>query len=255
MHMERITVGVMACFSALAYAQPAPTSAPVPQFEVASVRPSAPDATNRGSGGHTGSGRVLMTNSTLKRLIMGAYGVGQNEIIGGPDWLDQDKFDIQAKADQSTDGDTLMKMQQALLADRFKLAIRRENKTIPVYVLGIAKNGPKLEKSESGESSSGNGRGHLEGRNIDMAGLAWRLGRQLDRPVVDRTELPGAFNYKLEWTPEDELAKRSTQPGAALPDLPSIFVAIQQQLGLKLEPQKAPVEVLVIDHAQKPTEN
>jgi len=196
-----------------------------------------------------------MTNSTLKRLIMGAYGVGQNEIVGGPDWLDQDKFDIQAKADPSTDAETLMKMQQALLADRFKLAIRRENKVIPVYVLGIAKNGPKLEKSGPGESSSGNGQGHLEGRNITLAGLAWRLGRKLDRPVVDRTGLPGEFNYKLEWTPEEELAKRAAQPGAALPDRPSIFVAIQQQLGLKLEPQKAPVEILVIDHAEKPTEN
>jgi uncharacterized protein (TIGR03435 family) len=196
-----------------------------------------------------------MTNSTLKRVIMGAYNVGQNEIIGGPDWLDQDKFDIQAKAGQSIGDEALMKMLRALLADRFKLAIHRENKTIPVYVLGIAKNGPKLEKSESGEASSGNGQGHLEGRHIDMAGLAWRLGRKLDRPVVDRTELPGAFNYKLEWTPEEELAKKAAQPNAALPDLPSIFVAIQQQLGLKLEPQRAPVEILVIDHAEKPTEN
>jgi len=226
-----------------------------PQFEVASVRPSAPDASNKGSGGSSGSGRLVMHNSTLKRLMMGAYNVGQNEIIGGPDWLDQDQFDIQAKAEQSAGDEALMKMLQSLLADRFKLAVHRENRTIPVYVLGIAKNGPKLEKSEPGESSSGNGNGHLEGRSISMAGLAWRLGRKLDRPVIDRTGLQGEFNYKLEWTPEEELAKKAAQPGAALPDRPSIFVAIQQQLGLKLEPQKAPVEILVIDHAEKPTEN
>jgi uncharacterized protein (TIGR03435 family) len=251
--MNRIALGWIAWVSAVAHAQPAPV--PVPQFEVASVRPSSPDATKNGSGSHSGNGRLVMTNSTLKRCIMGAYGVGQNEIVGGPDWMDQDQFDIQAKAEQSTGDETLMKMLQALLADRFKLVVHRENKTIPAYVLGIAKNGPKMEKSEPGQSSSGNGRGHLEGRNITMAGLAWRLGRKLDRPVIDRTGLQGEFNYKLDWTPEDVLAKKAVQRDAALPDLPSIFVAIQQQLGLKLEPQKAPVETLVIDHAEKPTEN
>jgi len=186
-----------------------------------------------------------MTNVTLKRCLMGAYGVGQNEILGGPDWLDQDQFDIQAKAEVSAGDEALMKMLQTLLADRFKLAVHRENKTIQAYALEIAKKGPKMEKSEPGESRTSNGLGLIEARSTTMAGLAQRLGRQLDRPVVDRTGLQGGFNFKLEWTPE----------GAQPVDGPTIFVAIQQQLGLKLDPQKAPVEVLVIDHAEKPTEN
>src|SRR5438105_4664214 len=117
MYSDRIALGLVACFTALAHAQ----TPALPQFEVASVRPSPPDASKNGSGGHSGSGRVTFTNYTLKRCIMGAYGVGQNEIIGGPDWLDQDAFDIQAKAGESASDEVLTKMLQALLADRFKL--------------------------------------------------------------------------------------------------------------------------------------
>ena len=147
-----------------------------------------------------------------------------------------------------------MVMLQDLLADRFKLAFHRETRTIPALFLEVAKNGPKLEKTEDGESSTntnGNDAGiTIEARKTDTDSLAKVLARETKMPVLNRSELEGTFNFRLSW------ARDQATPVAG-DDRPSLFTAIQEQLGLRLRSEKAPVEilVLVIDHVEKPSEN
>ena len=177
---------------------------------------------------------------------MGAYALGPNQIAGGPAWLDSDRFEILAKAEQPVDNDlVLMRMLQTLLAERFQLMVHRETRTIPALVLEVAKNGPKLEKAEGKEASTNNGRGLIDARTITMRRFAEVLSRQMDLPVIDGTGLPGAFDLKLEWAP----------PNAKPDSGPSVFAALQEQLGLRLESRKMPIEILVIDRAEKPSEN
>ena len=222
-----------------------------PRFEVASIKPSADPTRNNFN--NTGKGRLSMTNVTLQRCIVGAYGIGPNLIVGGPDWLDSDRYVITAKAEEAVGDHELMAMLRTLLAERFRLAVHRETRMARVYVLEVAKNGPKLEKSEGEQFRTSNGRGLIEARGATMDGFAERLSRQTDLPVVNQTGLDGAYNLKLEWTPESQ---RTVKAGELPADTGvSLFTAIQQQLGLRLRPQKAPVEMLVIDHAEKPSEN
>lgn len=223
-----------------------PQSAASQQFEVASVKPSSGDPSSS-SGIKTGHGRLDAYNVTLKRCIMGAYSVGPHQISGGPAWLESDRFEILAKADQPIDDDAaLMIMLQGLLAERFKLSLHRETRTIPAFVLEVAKNGPKLEKADAGEAATNTSTGHggisIDALHADLDSFARILARKMDLPVVNHTGLEGTFNFKLQWTPEGT-------------DSVSIFTAIQEQLGLRLRSQKAPVEIIVIDHAEKPSEN
>jgi uncharacterized protein (TIGR03435 family) len=229
----------LACLSLLL------TVSAIAQFEVASVKPSAPDRHSPSTGITTGKGRLTANELTLKRYIMGAFAVGQHQIAGGPDWLNTDRFDIVARAAQPIDDDAaLTKMLQTLLYERFNLVIHRETRLTQAYVLTVGKNGPKLERSPGGEASTSSGPGSIAATAVTMEGFAQRLGRVLDLPVVNRSELDGAFNLKLEWAPDE-----------SKPDnRPSLFTAIQQ-LGLRLTTQKVPVEVLVIDRAEKPSEN
>jgi uncharacterized protein (TIGR03435 family) len=246
MWMVRAIASFAACVSGAVHAQ---------QFEVASVKPYSASQSNRSSGGKSGNGRLTMSNVTLKRCIMGAYGMGPNQIVGGPAWLDSDRYEIVAKAEQPVGDAVLMTMLQSLLAERFKLAIHRETKAIPAYVLEVAKTGPKLERAEPGESTTNNGRGLIDAKTITMSRFAEVLSRQMDLPVVNQTGLEGIFNLKLQWTPESANPVKPGTDGAAMDAWPSIFTAIQEQLGLHLRSQKAPVEVLVIDHAERPSEN
>jgi uncharacterized protein (TIGR03435 family) len=251
MPMIRGVAGLAVCVSGALYGQPATA----PRFEVASVKPTAVDQLNGNSGGKSGNGRLTMTNVTLKRCIIGAYGVGPNQIQGGPDWLDSDRYEIVAKADQPVGDGILMTMLQTLLAERFKLAIHRETRQIQAFVLEVAKNGPKLESAGDAESTTRNGRGLIDARAIAMTRFAAVLARQMDAPVVDRTGLEGKFNLKLEWSPESDKPLKPGTDAAAMDSGLSIFTAIQQQLGLRLRPQKVPVEIIVIDHAERPSEN
>jgi uncharacterized protein (TIGR03435 family) len=233
---------------------PPPTAAP-PEFEVSTVKPSPFNPSGYTSGIDTGHGRLDGQNVTLKRCIMGAYGVGPHQVVGGPDWLDSQRFDIQAKADQPIDDDaTLNLMLQSLLADRFKLTLHRESRPTSAYVLEVDKKGPKLEISQGGESvtNTSTGRGGrvtMEIRNTDMDMFAKVLSREMDLPVVNQTGLAGLFNFTLHWTPD------TAQPSGQTADDVSIFTAVQEQLGLHLRPAKAPVEVLVVDHAEMPSPN
>jgi uncharacterized protein (TIGR03435 family) len=226
--------------------------ATVPRFEVASVKPAG---TGRPGGGLvTGHGRMTVASETLKRCIMGAYGLGPNQIAGGPAWLDSDRFQIVAKSERPEDGDAaLMVMLQTLLAERFKLNVHRETRTMTALVLEVAKNGPKLEKTEDGEAITRSNSAFIDARAITMSRFAEVLSRQTNLLVVDSTGLKGTFNLKLSWRPE---SPRATVTGVdEAMERPSLFDALQQQLGLHLESRKIPIEILVIDHAEKPSEN
>jgi uncharacterized protein (TIGR03435 family) len=227
-------------------------SAVTRQFEVASVKLSNSDSSS--SGIRTKPGRVDAINVTLKRCIMGAYGVGPHQISGGPNWMDSDRFAISAKADQPAGDAELMAMLQSLLAERFQLVLHRETRTLPAFVLEVAKNGPKLEKAEDGEAttntSSSNSGITIDAHHTDMDAFANILARKMELPVVNHTGLEGSYNLKLSWAPETTKEKDGGVAESA-----SIFTAIQEQLGLRLRSGKAPVEILVIDHAERPSEN
>ena len=216
--------------------------------------------------------RFTATGVTLQGLIREAYEVEDNQISGAPAWLDSERYDIEAKADKSV-ADELQKlsfdqrlveyrrMLQALLGDRFQLTLHRETKELPVYALVIAKKGPKLQETHPGDNDPTGmtfGWGLLKGEGVPIALLVRHLSRQqLDRPVVDKTGLTGKYDFTLKWIPDDRRTPTVGQQGTddTPPPGPSIFTAIQEQLGLRLEPQKGPVEVLVIDHVERPSEN
>ncbi len=215
-----------------------------PRFEVTSIKPSN-SGTESESGIRTSHGRLIAVNVTLKRCIVGAYEISPNRILSGPDWLDADRFDIVALADQPVNDDhTMMVMLQAVLAERFKLAIHRETRMTEAYVLEAAEGGPKFQKGDAGPSSTDHGRGNLIVANTTIDRFAELLSRQTNVPVLNRTGMEGSFHVRLKWS-------RNT----SLDDGPSLFTAIQEQLGLRLRPEKVPVEVMVIDHAQRPSEN
>jgi uncharacterized protein (TIGR03435 family) len=189
---------------------------------------------------------------------MDAYQLkGRYQISGGPSWLDSDsdRFNIAAIAlgDKAPSPENVRLMLQSLLADRFQLKVHREIKEGPVYALVVGKNGPRLKVSKPDEESSITASGNRTA-NITMANqtadrLALQLADSLDRPVIDKTGLTGHYDIKLTWIPEYAGAPR---PGS---DDVDIFTAVQEQLGLKLEPQKAPIEILVVDHAERPSDN
>jgi uncharacterized protein (TIGR03435 family) len=217
-------------------------------FELASVK--ANKSGDTGSRFHVRNGTFTATNNSLQDCIRWAYGVRDYQ-ISGPDWLKSERYDIVAKASSPVPGGQIMLMLQTLLADRFKLTLHREQKLLPVYALVAGKNGLKLHKAETGGSHTNWGRSRLTAQQTSMLQFAETLSRKMDRPVLDMTGLEGVFDFILEYTPDDDRGVA----GDSVPG-PSIFTAMQEQLGLKLEARKAPAEILVIDHAEKvPAEN
>jgi uncharacterized protein (TIGR03435 family) len=240
--------------------------APSLTFSVATIKPSNPDS----SGWHlefTPDG-FSARNVPLRKVIQEAYGIYEEERLSpGSDRIQAEKFDIEAKFDPASGVDfrnislnERRSMLQALLTDRFKLSIHHELKELPVYALVIAKKGPKLQEAASDISSVGgikgydglithSGRGSLEVKSFAMSNLAQVLHYSVGRIVVDKTGLTGHYDFSLRWSSMSDAA--STQPSSG----PSIFTALQEQLGLKLEPMKYPVDTIVIDHVELPSEN
>jgi uncharacterized protein (TIGR03435 family) len=234
---------------------------------------------NRSAGGNSNSdttrGRFTASNVSLKNLIQyEAYGIPGSRILDGPKWLDSARFDIDAKMEdsvaehlQSLDNKQRTiesrAMFQQLLADRFKLAVHWETRELPIYALVAAKNGPKLQPTKetgegSGTSSHGNGvTVQFTATNLTLAQLAESLTQQLSqdlgRNIIDKTGIDGKYDFSLKWATQSDAASASDT--ASPESLPSIFTAIQEQLGLKLESSKGPVQVLVVDHAEMPSEN
>lgn len=235
-----------------------------PVFEVATIKPTDPNSPAQAL---TVQGRNMVTRgTTLSFLIAFAYGVHAKQIVGGPAWVENDRFDITAQPDEEGQPSQpqLKSMLQKLLADRFSLTFHREKKELSAYVLTVGKTGPKLANSSgdpNGLPGLGfRGLGAMIAQNSTMADLAGLMQTVvLDRPVVDQTGLTGKYDFTLNWLPEPtQFGGRGGQApppaddAAALPDL---FTAMQQQLGLKLESAKTPVEVLVVDKVEKPSAN
>jgi uncharacterized protein (TIGR03435 family) len=258
--------------------QVAGTESKAPVFAVATIKPN-----NKNNGwrleftpdGFTARGVFL------RQVIQEAYGVyEENRMYGGPTWLTSERFDIEAKIDSADAAgfrdfslDQRRFMLQRLLADRFKLTIHRETKELPAYALLVAKSGPKLHESKPDtiyhsqiKGVDGlvtrSGRGYLDGQGFSTTALAQLLYPSAGILVVDKTGLTGSYDFSLHWTPDDvstPMAK-ATEGGtqeAAASDFsgPSLFTALQEQLGLKLVPMKFPLEVIVIDHVEMPSEN
>jgi uncharacterized protein (TIGR03435 family) len=203
-------------------------------------------------------GRITCTNTPLKRLILAAHDLKDYQLIG-PSWLDTERFDITATMAKDSTSDEVLKMFQNMLAERFQLTMHSETRELPVYALTIAKTGHKLKEVEFGRSSTSMNHGKMEAHGVPPANLAAMLSRLIDRPVLDETNLKGFFDFNLEWTPDETgAAARPAEPGTFIDSAvgPNLAVALQQQLGLRLESRKAPIEVLVVDRVSKTaTEN
>jgi uncharacterized protein (TIGR03435 family) len=269
------------------------TAADVPAFEVASVKQAAPITGNRimvRMGGDPS--RVDYANVSLKDVVARAYGLKRYQ-VHGPSWIDSERYDIVAKVPDGVSVAKVPLMLQNLLAERFKMVVHREKKEQPVYGLVVGKGGPKLKKSENAENEPPPGvpgvpggrqqtrtrmmmgrDGHMEIKGATMGGFAEMLSNMLDRPVLDETRIEGQYDIDLEVATEDLAGMRKMAIGAGHPPMgpggpggpegapapegapkSSIFTAIQQ-LGLKLDPRKGPIEHVIVDQAEKvPTAN
>jgi uncharacterized protein (TIGR03435 family) len=226
------------------------SATPAQEFEVASIKPHAGDITFSADPAVRGS-RVVGTACTLLDMITNAHGVRYDQVTGGPSWLRTDHFDIEAKApgDASLTPEQARLMMRELLAQRFGLRLHDQTKDAPVYFLVIAKSGPKLKAGSPDSPVSGFTRAtvhgmHLEDRKGTMQKLASQLSNSAGRPVLDKTGLTGTYDYTLDWFP----ANRIPDPDS---EIPSLFSAIQEQLGLKLESGTAPQLVIVIDAVER----
>jgi uncharacterized protein (TIGR03435 family) len=226
-------------------------------FDVATVKPN-----NSGSGSsstESTNGLLRITNQSLLRMIQYAYNVRDFQISGGPAWVPSDRYDVTARPEGSVRDQQMKQMLQSLLAERFQLQFHRQTQEGPIYALLIGKNGPKLqpvtESDNSGISSNSTAvKTTMKATHVTMDELAASLGNRVGRPVIDKTGLIGKFDFELSWAADLTLATGTPDPVADASG-PSIFTALQQQLGLRLDSQKGPIEMLVIDHAEKPTEN
>lgn len=261
----------------IAGSQDTTASAKLPAYEVASIKPDK-----------SGTGMMMLRytpvglsarNIPLGELIRGAYKVEAKQVLGAPGWLNSERYDIEAKVSTSdTDAlhnlspDQRRLMLQPLLADRFQLKVHTEVRDLPVLALVVAKDGLKLHEAKPGDTypngikvPDGHGGagmmrmepGQLTAQGLPLSSLAGLLSGQLGQLVQDETGLTGKYDFTLKWTPDERGGPGGLRPDDVAPDSsgPSIFTAIHEQLGLKLESRKAPVEVLVIDHVERPSEN
>jgi uncharacterized protein (TIGR03435 family) len=247
-----------------------------PTFEVVSVKPSNAVDDRTASFVQPG-GRYTATNVTLRMLVKTAYGVHDDQVVGGPDWIGRERFDISAKAEVAYASATAFRDQARLmlrqaLADRFKLVLRSERREIPVYALVLARGdgglGPQLSRSDISECAgppkavptapgafepnlpapcgAGFSRpAHVGARGVEFSTLVTSVSTWADRVVVDRTGLTGTFDWDLQWTMEP-LSPNTAAAGV------SLFTALREQLGLRLESQRAMVDVLVVDRVERP---
>jgi uncharacterized protein (TIGR03435 family) len=273
MRREVATTILMTLISSMAFGQSPETQL---SFEVASVKPSGPRSVRMfdGGPGTHDPGRISYTKATLHDVLVKAWGLEDYQQISGPGWLGVETYDILATIPPGTTKEQFQMMLRTLVAERFQLALHHVTRDFPVYELVPGKNGPKLTKSGKQPQSKSttnkpgfpelptgrpsmimrneaNGVTHLAAHQEPLSALARMLRLSAGRVIVDKTGLPGEYDFTLEFRYET---------GAPLPlddvSAPSLFDALQQQLGLKLLDSKTPFDILVIDHAEKvPTEN
>jgi uncharacterized protein (TIGR03435 family) len=219
-----------------------------PKFEVASINPSSPDS-RLILGPALRNGTLKASNVSLKQILAAAYGLAGSRVIG-PDWLDKDRFDLLGKSPEGVPDSEIKPMLQALLEERFQLAAHREKSDMPVYDLVVAKGGIKMSVYPASElpsvAAKAPGFPMMRG-TATMSQLADMLAATSGRPVLDRTGLSGRYNFLLIYTPV------SLQVAGGVPEFapPDLFTAVQEQLGLKLQPNKETIDVVVIDHIER----
>jgi uncharacterized protein (TIGR03435 family) len=230
----------------LAQSQPGPRV----EFDVATVKQSLPSTSDRINInlGTVQNGKVTLDNTTLSECLRFAYGLVSEDQISGPDWikLREVRFDIVAQAPPDTPREQLLLMFQSLLAERLKLTLHHERKELSYLALMVGKNGSKLHAAQPGAGAAPGPMilGRIVSNQMSMFSLASLLSRFERQLVVDKTGLPGLFDVNLQWT-SDRLGAPATD------EKPSIYAAVQEQLGLKLEARKGPLDVLVVDSAQR----
>lgn len=254
------TAAALICFfwTASVCAQTPPsTESAKPSFEVASIKPSK--TSGKPSLRVFPGGRTVATNATLKYLIGLAYGVRDYQIIGGPQWIDSAEYDIEAKPPEAFQPSLstrtyAMKTLQSLLEDRFQLTILRTTKELPLYTLTVSKSGSKMKERTQPENPSDmkmtGGRGLMVGQGLPIEIVVESLSSVLGRPVKDATGLRGFYDFRLQWTPDDIDPNSTGADGG-----PSLFAALQEQLGLRLEAGRGPVDAFTVESAMQPSEN
>jgi uncharacterized protein (TIGR03435 family) len=221
--------------------------AQTPAFDAATVKLSR--STENGSTVYTDIGGGLsLKYMTLKDLIAFAWDVRDYQISGKPAWINSTHYDVNAKSQTVAGLVQLRPLIQPLLTERFQLVLHKSTKELVYYALVIGKNEAKLKPSAVPSPQYRGHGGEFMGQGLPMSIFAGKLGDELGRPVLDKTGLTGTYDINLQWTPDDGEQKTG-------PSRPSLFTAVHEQLGLKLESQKGPVEVLIVDRAERPTEN
>jgi uncharacterized protein (TIGR03435 family) len=214
-------------------------------FEVASIHPHAPEDTRFLVRPPT-AGHFTAVGAVGRLLVTIAYDVQESQIVGGPAWFETDKWDIEAKSDNDRhSAEETRRMLQSLLEQRFSLKIHRETEQRSVYALTVAKGGPRLKPSEGNKMTLQAGANSLSIQAGDIAAMAGVLAKAVGRPVVNRTGLTGRYDILLQW---DDAPTADSDHG-------SIFTALREQLGLRLEPRKEPAEVIVVDAMERPSAN
>jgi uncharacterized protein (TIGR03435 family) len=231
-----VFVFFLLCGAAGVYAQSSPA------FDVVSVKPSPSWQPGLKAGVTFDETHFSAHFMTLQSLIISAWDLPVYSIEGMQPWFTSESFDIEATMPRGTTKEQIKPMMQLMLADRFGMKAHRETREAPVYALVVAKDGPKMKRSDASQFSMKPGRGHLEFHRIDMTLLVRNLREPADRPIIDKTGLDGYFDVTLDW---------SSDAGKG----PSIFTAVQEQLGLRLDARKMPVEYFVIDHIDRPSGN
>ena len=214
-----------------------------PAFEVTSVKPSAPD--QPGMSMNQTAGRVVLQNATLRWAVETAYGLQDWQLSGGPKWADSEHYDIEGKCPGDTKQSQIFEMVKTLLADRFQLKFHRQTREVAAYALLPAKSGLKLPKAEDPNAPSNwsSGDTQASGKSMTTGGFSEVLSRSLGRPVVDETGSKEIFDFKISWASKDEETKAS------------LFAVLQERLGLRVEARRVPVEMFVIDSAERPAAN
>jgi uncharacterized protein (TIGR03435 family) len=259
-----VTIGLIN--SAIVLAQ---TPAPIPpdlQFEVASLKPSEPGERGGGIRPAAGGQRYEAVNCPIKLMIQVAYRIKADQIMGGPGWLDTDRFDMEAKAERQSNADELHVMLMNLLVERLHLKFHKEKRDMPMYALTVDKGGTKVTPHEGAnggdpwidQAIDGIVQVKLKATFAPLDYFAFRLSQIMDRPVVNLTNLKGGYDFNLEFTRDlpPGVSENAQLNGAPVDTSgPTVFAAVKQQLGLELKAQRGPVDVIVIDHVEKPTGN
>jgi uncharacterized protein (TIGR03435 family) len=254
-----LVIGLTIAFSG--FAQQA--AGPKLEFEVASIKLVNPPMGNHAVGLRATHGSAKLVGATLRQIIVQAYGVQRVRVLGGPSWYDEDQYDLDAKAASSdATPEQIRQMLQALLADRFKLAIHRETRELRMYSLAIAKDGSKLQTAQNHERSTVElgEPGQIVYRNQPLAALVNTVANMMDTAVDDNTGLKDMYDYTLEFTFNDPTRSAAPAAGGAggapmRPDPRDFIPEAVEKLGLKLESKKGPTEVLVVDHAERASPN